>query len=559
MNSRRGSDWCAMTQSSRGTRSVVKFRGVVKYRIAGSVLAILLCCSSAIAQDDEPFRLTLMHTNDTHSHHEPQGRTGTGGAARQATVIKAIRDSVDNSLLLDAGDRFTGTLFHKYYEGVDNIKIMNALGYDAMALGNHEFDNGLEVLERFVSGVNFPVLSANVDFGRLETLAAKIPASTTLEVGGEKIGIIGLVTAETPEITINFTDKDAITWSDDYAAAVNREVAILKSDGINKIILVTHIGLGMDKAVAARVTDVDVIVGGHSHTVVSSIFKEGGDTKYPLSVEGADGKPIYIVQAGDRDRFVGKLDLRFDKDGNVIRARGDLVRLTRYIEPDPEIQALVGELAEPINELKNTAVADSTGTVVTSNQLMSNKSCRGQECLIGNLIADAIRAETGADIAMQNGGGIRADIDEGEVTVGEVLTVLPFGNTIATLTLSGADVLASLETGLSRVGGPSGTGRFPQVSGIRFEYDPAKEPGSRVVSASVVNSEGVAEPLDIGKQYTLATNNFMRTGGDGYHLFNDNAIDPYDYGRPLEEALIDYMIANNPVSVTLDGRIKVVQ
>ncbi len=553
MNSRRGSDWCAMTQSSRGTRSVVK------YRIAGSVLAILLCCSSAIAQDDEPFRLTLMHTNDTHSHHEPQGRTGTGGAARQATVIKAIRDSVDNSLLLDAGDRFTGTLFHKYYEGVDNIKIMNALGYDAMALGNHEFDNGLEVLERFVSGVNFPVLSANVDFGRLETLAAKIPASTTLEVGGEKIGIIGLVTAETPEITINFTDKDAITWSDDYAAAVNREVAILKSDGINKIILVTHIGLGMDKAVAARVTDVDVIVGGHSHTVVSSIFKEGGDTKYPLSVEGADGKPVYIVQAGDRDRFVGKLDLRFDKDGNVIRARGDLVRLTRYIEPDPEIQALVGELAEPINELKNTAVADSTGTVVTSNQLMSNKSCRGQECLIGNLIADAIRAETGADIAMQNGGGIRADIDEGDVTVGEVLTVLPFGNTIATLTLSGADVLASLETGLSRVGGPSGTGRFPQVSGIRFEYDPAKEPGSRVVSASVVNSEGVAEPLDIGKQYTLATNNFMRTGGDGYHLFNDNAIDPYDYGRPLEEALIDYMIANNPVSVTLDGRIKVVQ
>lgn len=527
--------------------------------LAVGLLAATMLYTAALAQDDEPYRLTLMHTNDTHSHHEPQGRTGTGGAARQATVIKAIRESVENSILLDAGDRFTGTLFHKYYEGVDNIKIMNALGYDAMALGNHEFDNGLEVLERFVSGVNFPVLSANVDFGRLETLAAKIPASTTLEVGGEKIGIIGLVTAETPEITINFTDKEAITWSDDYAGAVNREVAILKESGVNKIILVTHIGLGMDKAVAAKVTDVDVIVGGHSHTVISSIFKEGGNTQYPLSVEGADGKPVYIVQAGDRDRYVGKLDLRFDKEGNVIRARGDLVRLTLYIKPDEEVQSLVDELAAPINELKNTAVTDKQGTVVTSAQLMSNKSCRGQECLIGSLIADAIRAETGVDIAMQNGGGIRSDIDEGEVTVGEILTVLPFGNTIATLTLSGADVLASLESGLSRVGGPGGTGRFPQVSGIKYEFDPSRKPGSRVVSVSVVNSEGVVEPLDSGKDYTLATNNFMRTGGDGYQLFNDNAIDPYDYGRPLEEALIDYMIANNPVTIELDGRIKRVQ
>jgi len=524
--------------------------------VGAGLVAAAMSLTTVFAQDDEPFKLTLMHTNDTHSHHEPQGRTGTGGAARQATVIKAIRESVDNSILLDAGDRFTGTLFHKYYEGVDNIKVMNALGYDAMALGNHEFDNGLEVLERFVSGVNFPVLSANVDFGRLETLAAKIPASTTLEVAGEQIGIIGLVTAETPDITINFTDKDAITWSDDYAGAVNREVTVLRENGVNKIILVTHIGLGMDKAVAAKVRDVDVIVGGHSHTVVSSIFKEGGNTKYPLSVNDADGKPVYIVQAGDRDRYVGKLDLRFDKEGKVIRARGDLVRLTRYIEPDEEVQALVDELAAPINELKNTAVTDKAGTVVTSTQLMSNKSCRARECLIGSLIADAIRAETGVDIAMQNGGGIRSDIDEGEVTVGEVLTVLPFGNTIATLTLSGADVLASLESGLSRVGGPGGTGRFPQVSGMRYEYDPSKLPGNRVVSVSVLNSDGVAEPLDSNKNYTLATNNFMRTGGDGYQLFNDNAIDPYDYGRPLEEALIDYMIANNPVTVELDGRIK---
>lgn len=539
-------------------------RSVTRDSITGGASLSALLVSAAIAttlvtpvaaQDAEPFRLTVMHTNDTHSHHEPQGRSGNGGAARQATVVKSIRAQVENSVLLDAGDRFTGTLFHKYYAGADNVKIMNAIGYDAMALGNHEFDNGLEVLESFAKGVNFPVLSANTDFGTQEVLASTIPGSTILEVGGEKIGVIGLVTADTPEITINFANKDAITWSDDYAAAVNREVAKLKEDGVNKIILTTHIGLGNDIAVASKVTDIDLIVGGHSHTAISSIYKEGGDTKYPIKVDDAEGNPVYIVQAGDRDRYVGRLDLRFDQEGKVIRARGDLVLLSSFITPDPDVQALVEELAQPINELKNTPVEGDDEKPVSSSQLMSNKTCRIEECLIGNLIADAIRAETGADVVLQNGGGIRADINEGEVTVGEVLTVLPFGNTISTLKLSGADIVTSLEGGVSRVGGKSGSGRFPQVSGMRYKYDVNKEAGSRIVSVEIMNAEGGFDAIDVAKMYTVATNNFMRTGGDGYTLFNDNAVDPYDYGRPLEEALIDYMVANNPVIVELEGRI----
>ncbi len=529
-------------------RNLPMFRSV----LAASVIAASTMSSSALADE---FRITIMHTNDTHSHHEAQGRSGDGGAARQATVVNDIRADAKNSLLLDAGDRFTGTLFHKYYAGEDNIKVMNALGYDAMALGNHEFDNGLDVLERFATGVNFPVLSANTDFGTLEKLAGAIPASTVLEVGGEKVGVIGLVTAETPEITINFAGKEAITWSDDYAAAVNREVARLKIDGVNKIILVTHIGLGVDIEVAGKIRDVDLIVGGHSHTVVSSVYKEGGDTKYPLKVDDADGKPVYIVQAGDRDRYLGRLDMRFDDDGVVTRARGDLILLSKHITPDPTVNAMVEELAEPINELKNTAVSLADGTPVVSNQLMTNQTCRAGECLIGNLLADAIRDETGSDMAITNGGGIRADIDEGEVTIGEVLTVLPFGNTIATLKLTGAQVVASLEHGVGRVGGKSGSGRFPQVSGLRYEFDAALDVGSRVKKVEVDNGSGTFELIDSAKMYSIATNNFMRTGGDGYELFNNEAVDPYDYGRPLEEALIDYMVKLHPVTVVKDGRI----
>ena len=190
-----------------------------------------------------------------------------------------------------------------------------------------------------------------------------------------------------------------------------------------------------------------------------------------MQVENADGDPVYIVQAGDRDRYLGRLNLRFDEEGLVTRARGDLILLSKHITPDPEVQAMVDELAKPIDELRNTVVALEDGTAVVSNQLMTNKTCRQGECLIGDLLTDAMRDETGSDFAITNGGGIRADIDEGEVTVGEVLTVLPFGNTIATLKLTGAQIAASLEHGVGRVGGKGGTGRFPQVSGLRYEFD----------------------------------------------------------------------------------------
>ena len=519
-----------------------------------SVSVALSVFFTDVAQAAE-FRLTIMHTNDTHSHHEAQIGSGEGGAARQAAVVKDIRYEVEHTLLFDAGDRFTGTLFHQFHVGADNIKVMNALGYDAMALGNHEFDNGIGVLERFIEGVNFPVLSANTDFGTLENLASRVPGSAILDVGNEKVGVIGLVTADTPEITINFPGKEEITWSDDYVAAVSREVDKLKLDGVNKIILVTHVGLAIDIAVAKRVRDIDVIVGGHSHTVLSDVYKEGGDSQYPLVVNDVDGKPVYIVQAGDRDRYLGRLDLRFDEQGVVTRARGDLILLSKHITPDPPVHALIERLAGPINELKNRPVTRPDGIVVTSAQAMRSRTCRSAECLLGNLLSDAIRYEAKTDIAITNGGGFRADIDEGEITVGEVLSVLPFSNTVATLKLTGAQIVASLEHGVSRVSGNFGSGRFPQVSGLRYEFDPALEVGSRIINVEVLDKNNELVQIQKQKLYSVATNNFMRTGGDGYELFANEAIDPYDFGRPMEQALIDYMIKIYPVTIEKDGRI----
>jgi 5'-nucleotidase len=192
--------------------------------------------------------------------------------------------------------------------------------------------------------------------------------------------------------------------------------------------------------------------------------------------------------------------------------------------------------------------------------------CRVAECNLGNLATDAMRAATHAQIAITNGGGIRSSVPVGEptpedltlteplqVTLGDVLTVFPFGNLTATFSLKGSDVIAALENGVSQV--EAGAGRFPQVSGLHFTWDGSKEPGSRIVSVEVEGAHGDYEPIDPNATYTVASNDFMRRGGDGYSVFNDNAIDPYDFGTPLDQVLKDYIAAHSPIAPVVEGRI----
>jgi 5'-nucleotidase len=192
--------------------------------------------------------------------------------------------------------------------------------------------------------------------------------------------------------------------------------------------------------------------------------------------------------------------------------------------------------------------------------------CRVAECNLGNLITDAMRAETGAQIAIENGGGIRSNIPVGEatpeetalgepltITLGDVLTVLPFGNLTSTFSLTGADVITALENGVSDVEG--GAGRFPQVSGIRYSWDGSLEPGSRIVSVEVEQEDGSYAPIDLEEVYLVASNDFMRRGGDEYTIFETNAIDPYDFGKPLDQVLAEYLMANSPIAPVVEGRI----
>jgi 5'-nucleotidase len=525
----------------------------------GILLLVVLVIPLAFAQEDETFSLTIMHTNDEHAAHEPDAN-GDGGAARQASVVEQIRSEVENSLLLDGGDRFTGTLFHVQYRGQDSAMLMNALGYDAMTLGNHEFDDGSDVLAAFIIALDFPVVTANVEFSESAELAGLVEPWVILEVGDENIGIIGLVT---PETEILSKPAPELVFDHDLIGVTQGIVDELTAMGINKIILLTHIGYNADLEVAQGVSGVDIVVGGHTNTFLSNTY-QGAAGEYPTVLTGAADEPILVVQASTRTKYLGRLDVQFDANGVLTDWSGDAILLSRYIPADPEISDMVVELAEPIEELRATLIGE-TGVFLVGDRAV----CRHAECNLGNLITDAMIAETGAQIALENGGGIRANIPNEDtpealtldeiapVTLGDVLTVLPFGNLVSTFELSGADLWAALEHSVSRAENPEneGTGRFLQVSGLRFSWDGSQEVGSRIVSVEVRDENGEFAPLDLEATYTIVSNDFTRNGGDGFEMFRDNAINPYDFGRPLDQVVTDYIADNSPVMPEVEGRI----
>ena len=529
------------------------------------IVAILLVFGSlpVNAQDDASFTLTIVHTNDTHSHIEQfDGYAGPcseeeaaagecfGGIARRATKLTELRSTATNPILVDAGDQFQGSLYYTQYRGQEAADAMSLLGYQAMALGNHEFDDGPANLARFIDAVEFPVLSANVDASADPDLADKIAKSTVLEVAGEQVGIIGLTTDTTstsssPGATVSFAE---------YISSLEPAIADLEALGINKIILLSHIGYTDDQALAAAVAGIDVIVGGHSHTLLSNTTEDASGP-YPTVVNAPDGSPVLIVQAGAYGKYLGALEVTFDGGGIASRWQGDPVLLDASVAEDEDILARVAQMAQPLEALRNTVIGESLSTVDGSRE-----SCRFGECTMGNLVTDAMLWATqndGTQIAIENGGGLRASFEAGDVTMGNVLEVLPFGNTLATLGLKGADVLLALENGVSRAENldNEGTGRFAQVAGLRYSWDGSKPVGARIVSAEVRSADGSFSPIDPGAVYQLVTNDFNRRGGDDYAMLADAAINPYDFGSPLDQVLADYIAAHSPIDVQLEGRI----
>lgn len=517
------------------------------------------------------FDLRIMHTNDTHTQLEPYNVYGVGwrgGIAERKTLVDQARAESaaqgEDVLLLDAGDVFQGTLFYNQYKGLASLWFYNQLMYDVMAVGNHEFDDGPQNLARFingdvisatgftidgeqVAGATFPLVSANVDVSKEASLAGKIKPWVIIERSGEKIGIFGLTAQDTDELS---SPGANITFSNPITAA-KTAVSELQDQGVNKIIALTHVGYNQDKEIAAQVSDIDLIISGHSHT---NLEGDGTDSEgaYPTIIKNPDGVDTRIVSSWEKGYHLGNIHLVFDSAGNVISSSGQpFVVDKEQVAADPTFEAKLNDFKAPVEALNNKVIGK---TAVLLDGERAN--VRSKETNLGNMICDAmldrVSTATGATIAIQNGGGIRATIQPGDVTVGQVRTVLPYGNRVSVLELTGTQVKEALENGVSQV--EDGAGRFPQVGGIRFTWDISSTVGSRVTSIQVKDSTGAFVDIDPNATYTIATNNYLVGGGDGYTVFGQGK-NAYDTGFLLAEVVEDYITKYSPVSPVVEKRI----
>ncbi len=532
-----------------------------------------------------PVMFTILHTNDFHARVDEYNRNGArcseddadaglciAGAPRLATVVEEFRAKTDRLLVLDAGDQFQGTLFFTLFQGEVLNTTMNHIGYDAMALGNHEFDSGPGVLVDFIGAADFPVLSANIEIDPLNEpeLALLVEPYVVLEKDGYEIGIIGLNTPDTENIS---SPGPHVTFTDP-AASLQDAADALTALGVNKIIALTHLGYEVDLELAETVSGVDVIIGGHSHTFLydpPEPIKFGPPEypqwdplapagPYPTVVQSPADEPVLVVTAFQWGTFLGHLEVGFCPDGLVTSYAGNPIFLGADVTKDPVLDDMLDPFREDVAELIATPVG--TTTVDLPISVGGERICRLGECLMGNLVADAMlwganEAEPDGNyqMAFQNGGGLRAPIMAGEVTMGDILETLPFGNAIATFQLEGTYVKEALENGARRY--PDENGGFAQVSGLRYTINADEEVGERISDIEVWNGADW-EPLVLTEIYNVVTNDFMRKGGDNYLMFRDHAIDPYDFGPALDEALAEYFREFSPVTPEIEGRITIV-
>jgi len=497
------------------------------------IAAAILCCFifsiRVAAQDARPktVRVTLLQLNDVYQI-SPVDKGRNAGLARIATLRKKVLSESPNTLFLLGGDTISPSVASSIFKGEQVIAVWNAIGLDYAVLGNHEFDFGNDILLQRMKESKFVWLGSNVIDRDTGKPFNNMPPYVIREFDGVKIGIFGLLTTDT---STSSKPGPNIRFVDPFLTA-RRIVNQMRASGARVIIAVTHLAMSDDKRLA-RSGLVDAIIGGHEHELLQShaghapIFKWGSDA-----------------------RVLGRIDLNiYARTGRLESIDWAGIPVTDATPDEPAVASVIAAYEKRVSAEMDKPVGRSA-VELDATSLNS----RNRETNLGNLITDAFRQATNADAALLNGGSIRANTtyQPGPIIKRDVIAMLPFETPVVKVEISGALLKAALENGVSKVVEESESGRFPQVSGLQFEFDGRKPAGSRIVKAMVGG-----QPLDEKKVYTLAVNSYLTGGGDGYSMLKG-----LKFLIPQESAEIDSTILGNAIAAAgevapkVEGRIK---
>ncbi|TCM59386.1 5'-nucleotidase [Acinetobacter calcoaceticus] len=570
------------------------------YRFATivSVTALLNACGGddkalTTPSPAKDLELNILHINDHHSQLDDKNLrfkidVGAGleefsvshaGFARVAALIDRLDLEKPNTFKMHGGDAVTGDLYYNLTAGKADADVMNRICFDSFTLGNHEFDDSDAGLKKFISfldqgscKVKTSVLSANISFGPSSPLYknTRIQKSHVFEKDGQKFAVIGLTAADK---TMNSSQPNQDTVFSNEILAAQNEINALKAKGVNKIILQTHVGYDLDKKLAQSLTDVDVIVGGDSHTLLGpqSLVKYGirPESDYPTQLKNKDGDLVCVVQAWQYSNALGELNVKFDATGKLKSCAGtahvliddDFVRTAKdaktvsdvekkfildqfkkekvpftVVKPDDKILAILKPYQQQKEQFTKEIVGQATDhlcmRLVPGTQRDVNGSALGDACNqnphviryggdIQQMIAEAFLQQGKnyfkADVSFQNAGGVRVDVARGDVSVENIYQVLPFSNKLVRLDMTGAEIKATLEDAMHAVVTRSESiGSYPYTGGLRWNVDLNQVQGQRLSQLEVRLENGQYTALDLSKTYRVATIDFLANGGDYY-------------------------------------------
>lgn len=544
-------------------------------------------------QQAQPLSLQVLYTNDHHSYFEGQSydlsldydedlvgiesvRLSLGGFPRIITAIDEYRD--DNTLVLNNGE-LNGTLYFSLFKGEVDFKVFNTLGLDAYQLGNHEFDEGEAHLRDLLETVNFPVVTGNIRPTVDSPLfGSDIKPYVVKEIDGEKVAVIGVLKVEKTRESSLVTD--AVEF-DDEILSVRDHIYTLKDQGINKFIVLSHLGYEFDQVLAESVRDIDVIIGGDTHNVLDSTGEIASmglevDGEYPTIAQDPDGNPVYIVQAWEYAKALGRLDIEFDAEGTVTDINGHMELLVggpyqvqdaggAWVAADPDqtdkINGVIGglttirttdesqeilDILAPYKEQMESFKQETLGQVTEVMPFERipapfNTGDTPTGSYAAYVVADAfLKYLPKADVAIQNAGGVRAPLNDGTFTVANAYDILPFSNTVVTIDMTGAQIVKVLNEGLDYAQGISAsTGAFPYSAGLRYDVVLGAPEGTGIQNVDVRDDTGNWTPIVESQIYSVATNSFTGQGKDGYDTFADvQAANP----DAFEDSNVTYVV-----------------